>query len=248
MIRALAFVFALALALVSAACASRTLPPSAPSPLLSRDAPEIRRPTIDGRLFDTNAHRGKVVVVKFFASYCEPCTRTLPEAERLHRAHPDVVFVGIDEDEYERTAHDLVSRYGLTFPRRARPRQGPRGALSPERDAAHLGDRSRRQGALGRRHRVRARLARAGGGGLEVRRHFSRATNASVSSSGDAPRSSSRTRHPGMARPSSSPIASSPARAAAARAGSLETSSISRIVSFDAAGAVTRPTATRMLR
>lgn len=56
------------------------------------------------------------MVVKFFASYCEPCTRTLPDAERLKKARPDVLVLGINEDEYQQTARDLVSEYGLTFP------------------------------------------------------------------------------------------------------------------------------------
>ena len=57
-----------------------------------------------------------MTVVKFFASYCEPCTRTLPDVERLTKGRPDVVVLGINEDEYQQTARDLVSEYGLTFP------------------------------------------------------------------------------------------------------------------------------------
>lgn len=102
--------------LLLSACASVPLPPSAPSPLLAQKAPDFRRPLLDGQRFDTEAHRGKVMVIKFFASYCEPCTRTLPDTERLHRAHPDVVVLGINEDEYAQTARDLVSKYDLGFP------------------------------------------------------------------------------------------------------------------------------------
>lgn len=56
------------------------------------------------------------MLVKFFAEYCEPCKATLPAAERVHEAHPEVAFVGIDEDDSLGTAHALAERYGLSFP------------------------------------------------------------------------------------------------------------------------------------
>jgi thiol-disulfide isomerase/thioredoxin len=58
---------------------------------------------------------GKPLVVKFFADYCEPCKTSLPAAERVHHAHPEVVFLGIDEDERAETAAEVVRRFGLTF-------------------------------------------------------------------------------------------------------------------------------------
>ena len=91
-------------------------PPSAPSPLAQKDLPKFQRPTLSGGRIDTEAMRGQVVVVKFFAQYCEPCKRTLPEAEKLHRKHPNVAFVGVSEDEYASQAQQLVDGYGLSFP------------------------------------------------------------------------------------------------------------------------------------
>lgn len=92
------------------------VPASAPSALLDKPVPDFRRPTLQGATFDTKAERGHVVVVKFFAKYCEPCQKTLPEAERLHRARPELAIVGVDEDEHESEARDVVASYGLTFP------------------------------------------------------------------------------------------------------------------------------------
>lgn len=57
-----------------------------------------------------------MVVVKFFARYCVPCRKTLPTAEELHRSHPDVLFVGVSEDETEDDALLQVRQYGLSFP------------------------------------------------------------------------------------------------------------------------------------
>jgi cytochrome c biogenesis protein CcmG/thiol:disulfide interchange protein DsbE len=107
----------LALALPFApGCGPRPLPPSSPSPLLGKPAPAFRRVAIDGSTIDTAALRGQTVVLKVFARYCEPCKRTLPAVERLHKKNPRVVFLGISEDETEEEAQQMVSAFALTFP------------------------------------------------------------------------------------------------------------------------------------
>jgi peroxiredoxin len=92
------------------------MPASSTSQLLKRPMPAFQRATLDGKTFDTSAHKSGVVVVKFFAEYCEPCKKTLPAAEKLHRERPDVLLIGISEDESASAARGLVERHGLTFP------------------------------------------------------------------------------------------------------------------------------------
>jgi cytochrome c biogenesis protein CcmG/thiol:disulfide interchange protein DsbE len=105
-----------ALLLAATACRPAGPPPSAPSPLAQQGVPDFARPTLAGASVDTEKLRGKVVVIKFFAKYCEPCKRTLPAAEKLHRKHAEVAFVGVSEDEYASDAQVLVDTYGLSFP------------------------------------------------------------------------------------------------------------------------------------
>lgn len=108
---------AVTLATLAVACTRAGYPPSAPSPLLARPLPQIaHRQTLDGRPFNTAELVGKPILVKFFATYCKPCEETLPAAERVHQAHPEVAFIGIDEDESPDAARDFVLRLGLTFP------------------------------------------------------------------------------------------------------------------------------------
>jgi cytochrome c biogenesis protein CcmG, thiol:disulfide interchange protein DsbE len=84
--------------------------------MLARPMPDFRRLTLDGTSIDTATLRGRALVIKFFAEYCEPCKRSLPEAEQLHRAHPEVAFLGVSEDESESAAHGTRSQFALTFP------------------------------------------------------------------------------------------------------------------------------------
>lgn len=107
---------ALALALVSVGCGPGTPPPSAPSAVLDKPLPKLSGRTVDGQKVSRDALDGRVVVVKFFAKYCEPCKKTLPEAQKLHRQNDDVAFVGIAEDEYRADVQAMIDTYGLTFP------------------------------------------------------------------------------------------------------------------------------------
>jgi len=102
------------------ACAGASARPVAPSPstqssLLGKPAPTFKRAAVDGRPVEV-ATAGKVVVVKFVAKYCEPCTRTLPAIEKLHAKHPEIQIIGVSEDEREADARELVATYHLTFP------------------------------------------------------------------------------------------------------------------------------------
>jgi cytochrome c biogenesis protein CcmG, thiol:disulfide interchange protein DsbE len=108
----------LAIALIVAAlaaCGGGAPPPSSASTLLGKAAPAFRRDALDGTSVDLAGARGKVVVVKFVAKYCEPCARSLPAIERLHAAHPEIMIVGVAEDEHEADARALVSTFNLSF-------------------------------------------------------------------------------------------------------------------------------------
>ena len=104
--------------LAAASChGGATYPPTLGHSLLNQPLPDMRHfQSLDGETLDEAALRGRPVIVKFFAAYCEPCKRTLPAAERAHERYADAVFIGISEDDDTDTARDLVRRYRLTFP------------------------------------------------------------------------------------------------------------------------------------
>ena len=107
--------YALLLALAACSAGPVAPPPSTPSTLLGKPAPTFKRDAVDGSHVAV-AEPGKVVVVKFIATYCEPCVRTLPAIEKLHARHPEIAIVGVSEDERESQAKELATKYGLTFP------------------------------------------------------------------------------------------------------------------------------------
>lgn len=62
-------------------------------------APHVQFQTLSGRPFVLTQHRGRVVFLDFWASWCEPCKLSLPLVEAFARAHPGVDVVPIDVGE-----------------------------------------------------------------------------------------------------------------------------------------------------
>ena len=112
---------ALSIAALSVAACAQAMPlshkhPLAPAGEQTKALPPIRGRTIDGAPLDPSATRGRVVVVKFFAKYCEPCKESLPWVEKLAVERTDVLVIGVAEDERESQVRGLANAHGLTFP------------------------------------------------------------------------------------------------------------------------------------
>jgi thiol-disulfide isomerase/thioredoxin len=91
-------------------------PSSSASPLLGQASPRLVRRTVLGERLSESDTRGKVTVVKFFAEYCAPCRRSLPELAQLAKKHPDVAFLGVSLDDDPARTLAQMRRYGLDFP------------------------------------------------------------------------------------------------------------------------------------
>ena len=72
-------------------------PPAAPPGVIETTAeqPRLLAPTGDGGLFDLAAHRGRWVVVNFWATWCAPCLKEMPELSALHVMREQVEVVGL---------------------------------------------------------------------------------------------------------------------------------------------------------
>ena len=90
---------------------------AAPVRRIPEDLPAIRLPDLTGRLRSLSDYRGRLVVVNFWATWCEPCRREIPLLQRLRRerAKDGLEIVGIALDHREDVAR-YAREHDLTYP------------------------------------------------------------------------------------------------------------------------------------
>jgi thiol-disulfide isomerase/thioredoxin len=81
-------------------------------------APQIRLPILAGGSSDLSAERGKVVLVNFWATWCEPCRTEMPGLQRLADELRDQPFAlyAVDLQEDAATIQPYVRELGLRMP------------------------------------------------------------------------------------------------------------------------------------
>ncbi len=89
-------------------------------PAWAEKAPDFRLNEVaSGEVIDTTNLRGQVVLVNFWATWCGPCRRELPELERLYREYSGRGFtvIGISVDRASSSAiAGFVKGMGISFP------------------------------------------------------------------------------------------------------------------------------------
>ena len=124
----------LALAALLALCAcKREQPPATPAPPAAASAPAAKPPaqepkapatrprlvveTLDGATFDLAAHRGQWVVVNYWATWCSPCLKEMPELSALDAMREHVTVIGLAyEDNTPEAMRAFLQEHPVVYP------------------------------------------------------------------------------------------------------------------------------------
>jgi len=88
-------------------------------------APAFKCATLDGKVIDIKALRGKVILINFFATWCPPCNQELPVLQtKVYEKYKDnesFVLIILGREHSEEELREWVAKKGFIMPFAADP-------------------------------------------------------------------------------------------------------------------------------
>jgi len=81
-------------------------------------APDFTLKSKSGKNIKLSEHRGDVIMINFWASWCGPCRQEMPALEQLYKRYKDLGFVilGVNIDEDSNKAISMLNKIPVSFP------------------------------------------------------------------------------------------------------------------------------------
>ena len=83
-----------------------------------RPAPDFSLPQLDGQTLQLSSYRGKVVVLDFWATWCDPCREETPYLVQLQQKYGDrgLQIIGISMDDGPEPVRDFYQQFHMNYP------------------------------------------------------------------------------------------------------------------------------------
>lgn len=93
---------------------------SVPSGLTAQHplAPDFALPDLSGRPLNLSSYRGKVVLLDFWATWCEPCREEIPHFVELQNKYRDRGFqiIGVSMDDSPEPVRNFCQQFEINYP------------------------------------------------------------------------------------------------------------------------------------
>lgn len=88
------------------------------APVAAEPAAPLSGPGLDGKTVALSDFAGKVVLVDFWATWCDPCKEEIPALAKLHeRLGPKgLVVLGVSMDEEVKEVPGFAAKAGINYP------------------------------------------------------------------------------------------------------------------------------------
>ncbi len=90
--------------------------------IIEKETPPFKLRNLNGDIVDSKSLIGKVVVLDFWATWCQPCIRSFPGMQKAvtkYANDADVVFLFIDtwerDEAYEQKVKDFIAKHNYSF-------------------------------------------------------------------------------------------------------------------------------------
>jgi thiol-disulfide isomerase/thioredoxin len=79
--------------------------------------PTLHVTTLDGKPYDLSAQRGKWVIVNYWATWCVPCIKEMPDISNFVSTHKNVTAIGLAYDDSDPAdIKAFVAKHPVSYP------------------------------------------------------------------------------------------------------------------------------------
>jgi len=92
-------------------------PTAPPAPQLGSQAPDFTLSDLEGNATTLSQLRGRPVLLNFWATWCPPCRKEMPDLQRFYEKYGDKIqLLGVNWDFNSVGVEPFLDRHGITYP------------------------------------------------------------------------------------------------------------------------------------